>query len=254
MKPVTPVTKESYYKEVKVSNKRDAVQEFVARRSSSPDLYLRSDGFYEPYEDDTCPRCINARWSSSSGAHLKTYTHVALKHSVSPRWLERAVTIYDLYLVANLSRDYGYRAMKVDRNTGELKSPTFTYGDPWSVDEINYARCSNCSDDDVPGEFCSCGFWGFWTLDEARNYCFWGKQSDDVVLKVNIGGNVVEGTEGFRAQALTILEVYYEEDDYKCNSELSFSVAQLYDLPTFDKASIEEDTVTKEALDAAENL
>lgn len=237
-----------------MSNKTDAVQEFVTRRSSSPDLRLRSDGFYEPRRDDTCSRCANARWSSSSGAHLKTYTHVALKHLVTPRWLERAVTIYDLYLVANLSKDFGYRAMKVDRNTGELVSPTYVYGAKWSVDEINYARCSDCKGDDVPGEHCSCGFWGFWTLAEARNYCFFGRQSDHIVLKVQIGGNVVEGTEGFRAQALTIQEVYYEEDDYKCESELSFSVAQLYNLPTFDEASIEEDTVTKEALDAAENL
>jgi hypothetical protein len=144
--------------------------------------------------------------------------------------------------------------MNVNRDTGELQSPTFTYGDPWSVDEINYARCTTCKGDDVPGEHCSCGFWGFWTLEEARNYCFFGRQSNAVVLKVNLGGNVVEGTEGFRAQALTILEVYYEDDDFKCDSELSLSVAQLYNLPTFDEASIEENTVTKEALDAAENL
>lgn len=237
-----------------MNHKRDAVKEFVYRRHQSPDLRLRDDGFFEPRRDDTCSRCANARWSSSSGAHLKSYTHVALKHLVSPRWLERAVTLYDLYLVANLSKDFGYRAMKVNRNTGELISPTYVYGAKWLVDEVNYALCSNCKSDDVPVENCSCGFWGFWTLEEARNYCFFGRQSDHIVLKVQIGGNVIEGTEGFRAQAMTIQEVYCEDDEYRCNEELSLSVAQLYDLPTFDEASIEEDTVTKGALDVAEQL
>jgi len=182
---------------------KKAVREYNRKRSNrSARVRLEeySDGTYGPPEGDRCPLCENARWVVSTGAHLKSARHIAMKYGVSEYALIKAA---EAYVEEHGEVDTQFAWKNVTFIGGKLRSQR---GCEWTYDEVVEAEC-DCNEhtgDEIPGEACGCGLYCLWNPYDAENY----DTSDyQIVVKLELGGNVIECEQGARAQYAVVLGI-----------------------------------------------
>lgn len=196
-----------------MSNFRTALEDYFSNRAN-PKMDLNPDGLYTPPKDNVCPLCEDARWSCSSGAHLKQPEHYALKHGIPPK----------KFILATSPQAFGASNIGWKRLDYIEDSYLTSYGGfKWIPQEVTVAQCPEC-EEELPGLECTCGLYFFWSPFDALEY--WG---GGVIVKCELGGKIIEATKGCRAQAAVIRGVYHEN-----NSERASKAAAMYDVPLVD--------------------
>jgi len=191
----------------------DGVHEYYLKKANGwgPLLKLGSDGFYRPSYSDRCRKCEDAKWVCPTGAHVKSMEHIALKLNLRMKDFERAILRAEF--VGNHeepeatveSSDVAYKCLHFDTDAYVLRSPTQDEY-VWQPGGIMMSKCSQQCGDDIEAD-CGCGIYCFWTYYPADMYSFYDKA---VVARLQLGGTVVEYTEGARAQYATITAIMYE--------------------------------------------
>lgn len=187
----------------------DALIDYLTT-GTSPMVYLNRNGLYYPPSTNTCPLCENAQWSCGTGAHLRQPEHYALKHGIDVKLFLRACSPLS-FVPSNI----GWKRVRYIENSYLVSNGGFK----WLPNEVTYAECSTC--DDVPGTDCSCGLYFFWSPLEAIKYGDY-----EIVIKCEIGGDVIEATKGCRAECAVIRGVYYDLDDTTAQE-----IADIYQVP-----------------------
>ena len=168
-----------------------AIEEYHLRASGHVvSLTELDNGFFAPPADDTCPLCEGAQWSCSTGAHLKTIEHVALKNELEPKILIKAIHIISFNASEIAWKQLLYTPSSYLRSgwdNGELV---------WLPSETTEAYCHyGC--ENGPEESCSCGIYGLWSPFAAHEYY---ATKSHVTVQMQVGGVVIEGSKGCRAQ------------------------------------------------------
>lgn len=206
---------------------KQAALEYLQRDQRVYQLVERDDGFFEPPANDRCPLCSNARWSSSSGAHLKSVEHTALKYGLKPKDILAMVE----QIHASRASDIGWKQLTYADNSYLRSSGNFV----WLPGEVTTAECDD-PECDVPGNNCSCGLYFFWSPIDAINYMYGG-----VTVKCKLGGKIIEATKGCKANSAVIIGIVASED-----AERDAWIAEQYNVPVitdiFEEQEDERDT------------
>lgn len=201
---------------------KDAALEYLRKRNILLRLEPSGDGFYRAPEDDWCPACRQAAWSVNTGAHLKTLNHIAAKHEVDVRELRPVIAA--LREQRRKSSDYAFKKLEWNDRLELLQSPTSDFD--WVPEAVALAECARCAQ--VPGDGCGCGFWCFWELYDALEYD--RHDVNGVVVKLKIGGEIIEGTQGCRAEAAVIVGIWSGD-----HPDIAKQAAEKYFVPLFDE-------------------
>jgi hypothetical protein len=195
---------------------KEAISEYHRKQTSRIALVERDDGLFSPPEDDRCPLCLNAAWSCRTGAHLKTEEHIALKFGIEPKDL--IAVLHNMKFTAS---DFGWKSVRYVENSYLRSANDYI----WLPNQVNYAKCDQgCQESEIPGDECSCGFYFHWSPFQAHENGY-----GEVLIKCKIGGNVIEASEGCRAQAAVIVGIYHNNHEAR-EKEL----AELYNVPLID--------------------
>lgn len=192
---------------------QEALKDYYMHRSRA-EVELQPDGLYTPPADNTCPLCAQARWSCSTGAHLKQPEHYALKYDIDVKLFLRACEP-----LAFGPSNIAWKKVDYIESSYLTSSQDFK----WLPKEVAWATC-NVGCEEIPGDNCGCGLYFFWSPWEALDY--WG---NGILIKCEIGGLVKEASKGCRAECAVIRGIYHENQ-----SERALALAEMYQVPLVD--------------------
>lgn len=237
----------------------DAFEEYKQKHqypNQSVSMAHYRDGFYGPHIGEACSKCAGMRWPNDSGTHLKSVEHIADFHGVPVSQLRRLVTQWTLEkMLANASATsaaktpsassssvdskyplpepvielpdtlMGWKmlALALDDNGHRiLISPTQFF--QWKPGEVNVANGHGgkaCMKED-----CSCGFYFYWSVKNARDY----SSSLPIVALAELGGVIVEHEHGCRAEYAVIRGILRHQND----DRIKFA-AEIMNVPIVDE-------------------
>lgn len=121
----------------------------------------------------------------------------------------------------------GWRSWDLHERAGEtprLMSPHQRSDDRvilWPTDRWAVARCDRGCEE-IPGDDCACGLYALQTVELLRR-----RHVGEVCGQVALAGKVIPGADGWRAERLRPVRLYFRFDQW----EIAAAIGELYGVP-----------------------
>jgi hypothetical protein len=187
-------------------------------------MTLLDTGFY--IAKKPCPLCKDSKWSSPSGAHLKSLQHFAALYGV---------TVKDLKKASNVAPDlpeFVYKCLIWIPAKGILKSPSNQKNDGSSEYIPGSVTLATCEDgcDEIPGK-CGCGIYTFQDPMKAWGY---NQDKEAVVAVLRYGGKtLIHGIEGVRTAAVTVVGLIAGRKEHPGEQFVVEAAAKAFNVPIY---------------------